>query len=117
MYRRRAIDCCAVVGFVCLSSIALAQSAPDEGRHFLLTRSYIRGLWTASSYERLWSAWGERFRPTDFDAQLRVRYGLHPAPYDNDGLLMGFRRESNRRHTGHRLHALSRWERPSRKNS
>jgi mono/diheme cytochrome c family protein len=30
--------------------------------------------------------------PADYDAAFRARYGLHPAPYPNDGLPMGLRK-------------------------
>ena len=31
-------------------------------------------------------------KPADYDAAFRERYGLHPAPYPNDGLPMGLRK-------------------------
>jgi mono/diheme cytochrome c family protein len=33
-------------------------------------------------------------KPTDYDAAFRDRYGLHPAPYPNDGLPMGLRKSN-----------------------
>ena len=37
------------------------------------------------------SGGGVTEKPADYDAAFRDRYGLHPAPYPNDGLPMGLR--------------------------
>jgi mono/diheme cytochrome c family protein len=42
------------------------------------------------AYENAWKRWGQKEKPADFERRFRERYGLHPAPYDNQGLPMGF---------------------------
>jgi mono/diheme cytochrome c family protein len=46
-------------------------------------------VWSARAYDQLWKLWGRSDKPADFDSLLRERYGLYPAPYNNDGLPMG----------------------------
>jgi hypothetical protein len=46
-------------------------------------------LWPLAAYENAWKQWGVKERPANYDAVFRERYGLHAAPYDNDGLPMG----------------------------
>lgn len=41
------------------------------------------------AYDNIWKQWGVKERPADFDRLLRERYGLHAAPYENNGLPMG----------------------------
>jgi hypothetical protein len=45
------------------------------------------------AYENAWKHWGLREKPApeQYDRLFRERYGLHPAPYANDGLPMGLR--------------------------
>lgn len=58
-----------------------------------LTRSaFVPGFWTLQSIERVWQQWGVSAKPANYAAALYQRYGLHPAPYPNDGLPMGLRR-------------------------
>src|SRR5262245_30062925 len=77
-----------------VTTAAIAQVGPKDGRTALLSRSYIEGSWTASGFDRLWRAAGETSRPPDLAGYLRARYGLHPAPYENGGLPMGLRKEA-----------------------
>jgi mono/diheme cytochrome c family protein len=42
-----------------------------------------------AAFERIWTRWGLSERPASFADNLRDRYGLHAAPYENDGLPMG----------------------------
>ena len=65
--------------------------AAGRGRAALLERCFSAPLVARAAYERLWKQWGLASRPEDFDAQVRERYGLHDAPYPNDGLPMGLR--------------------------
>ena len=46
-------------------------------------------VWSASAYENVWKQWGLREKPADFAEAFRARYGVHPAPYENNGLPMG----------------------------
>ena len=47
------------------------------------------GAWSAKTYDNVWKQWGLKEKPADFAKAVRDRYGLHEAPYDNDGLPMG----------------------------
>src|SRR4051794_2578641 len=90
----------AVTVCLCATSqgIEPAQSpSADRGRDALLNRCFSEPFIRRSRYETLWKQWGLPSRPDDFDAQLRQRYGLHDAPYPNDGLPMGLRPTTGRR--------------------
>ncbi|HEY2944591.1 MAG TPA: acyl-CoA desaturase [Vicinamibacteria bacterium] len=66
-------------------------AAASRGEQTLLGRTYGYGVpfYRESAYWNVWKVWGLPARPPDFEAKLRERYGLHPAPYDNGGLPMG----------------------------
>jgi mono/diheme cytochrome c family protein len=67
------------------------EAAARRGEAALLGRCFSAPLVTRAAYDRLWKQWGLKERPADFDDQVRQRYGLHEAPYPNDGLPMGLR--------------------------
>jgi hypothetical protein len=67
------------------------KNAARRGKEALLGQSFAPPLVTRSAYEDLWRVWGLKERPADFDRRLRERYGLHEAPYPNQGLPMGLR--------------------------
>lgn len=71
---------------------ASPESAAERGHAALTGTAFIRGFWPASAYARAWRQWGVPEKPTDYDTAFRERYGLHPAPYPNDGLPMGLRK-------------------------
>jgi stearoyl-CoA desaturase (delta-9 desaturase) len=66
-------------------------AAIARGEQTLLGRTYGYGVpfYRESAYWNLWKVWGLPARPPDYEARVRERYGLHPAPYDNGGLPMG----------------------------
>ncbi|MCS7016920.1 MAG: c-type cytochrome [Gemmatales bacterium] len=64
---------------------------PQRGREALLTRAYLPVAWSEQTYHSVWKVWGLSEKPADFEERFRDRYGLHPAPYPNDGLPMGLR--------------------------
>jgi len=70
---------------------AAAEPSAERGRDALLGRCFSAPFVSRAGYETLWKQWGLKSRPDDFDAQVRRRYGLHEAPYPNDGLPMGLR--------------------------
>lgn len=85
--------------------LVLAQAArgdgPDEaaerGRKALTTTGYLKPAWGDAAYRRAGRLWGDRapaanLNDDDYAALFNERYGLHPAPYPNDGLPMGLRR-------------------------
>jgi mono/diheme cytochrome c family protein len=49
-------------------------------------------FWSLRAYQEAWRLWGVAEQPADYDRLFRERYGLHPAPYENGGLPMGFTR-------------------------
>ena len=65
---------------------------PERGRHALLTRAFNPPVWSLSAYDNVWKQWGLKEKPADFEKRFMERYGLHPAPYDNDGFPMGLRK-------------------------
>ena len=77
------------------------EVSPDRGRDALLSASHISAMWPVEAYDKVWEVWGVAERPTNYAAAFQERYGLHPAPYENDGLPMGLRRaEGNGRAGG-----------------
>jgi mono/diheme cytochrome c family protein len=76
-----------------LAAPAAAEPSPAErGKRALTGTAFIRAFWPTFAYGNAWRAWGLAEKPADYDAAFRERYGLHPAPYPNDGLPMGLRK-------------------------
>jgi hypothetical protein len=78
------------------SSIA-DRSAAERGRIALTLTGFLKPEWSEAAYgqaRRLWDqpAPDPDRDPAAYTAAFRHRYGLHPAPYPNDGLPMGLRR-------------------------
>jgi mono/diheme cytochrome c family protein len=72
-----------------------AEPTPAErGKAALLGTAYNPPTMSRAAYENLWKQWGLAEKPAaaDYDRLVRERYGLHPAPYPNDGLPMGLRK-------------------------
>ncbi len=67
------------------------DEAATRGKKALLTKSYNPPTMAVSNRDNAWKNWGLKQKPDDFDQLFRERYGLHPAPYPNDGLPMGLR--------------------------
>lgn len=70
-------------------------TAAQRGRANLLSKNYNPPVWPRAAYDAAWKHWGVEHRPTadDYPRLFRERYGLHPAPYPNDGLPMGLRQD------------------------
>lgn len=66
-------------------------TAAERGKKALLETAFIPSFWPKAAYESAWRQWGVAAKPADYPAAFRERYGLHPAPYPNDGLPMGLR--------------------------
>ena len=88
-----------VLAAACAVPSAGAEPSAERGREALLTRCFSAPFVSRARYETLWKQWGLASRPADFDAQVRERYGLHEAPYPNDGLPMGLRPTRSRKGT------------------
>ncbi len=64
----------------------------ERGYQALTQTAFIPGFWSTNALANAWKQWGLKEKPADYDAAIRERYGLHPAPYPNDGLPMGLRK-------------------------
>ena len=85
---------CVAGGLVCEASVLAGDERrgdPQRGRAALLERAYLPVAWSEQAYQNVWKIWGLKEKPANFEALFRERYGLHPAPYPNDGLPMGLR--------------------------
>ncbi len=84
-----------IVGLI-LMTVGLSQAEPNEaaqrGKKALESHSFNPAVWSKKAYENVWKQWGLTSRPADFDRRLRERFGLHTAPFPNDGLPMGLRK-------------------------
>ena len=75
----------------------LERSAAERGRIALTLTGFLKPEWSAAAYRRAGRLWDlpapdpDR-EPTAYAKAFQFRYGLHPAPYPNDGLPMGLRR-------------------------
>jgi len=72
------------------------QAAVERGRIALTQRGHLKGSWTREAYAKAGSLWGvsypdPRTDPEGYARAFNQRYGLHEAPYPNDGLPMGLR--------------------------
>jgi mono/diheme cytochrome c family protein len=83
-----------------LSILPILTAAPtpdsnpaERGKQALLGKCYSPPTMTRGAYDRVWRQWGVKDKPVpaDYDRLFRQRYGLHEAPYPNDGLPMGLR--------------------------
>jgi hypothetical protein len=74
-----------------------ADSAAERGREAMTATGYLKPAWSGQAYSRAGRVWNtpapdpER-APEAYATAFAERYGLHPAPYPNDGLPMGLRR-------------------------
>jgi mono/diheme cytochrome c family protein len=72
-----------------------ADEAPsaERGRKALLGRNFTPPTIPLGAYDNAWRVWDPlaRERPADYSFRFRERYGLHEAPYPNDGYPMGLR--------------------------
>jgi mono/diheme cytochrome c family protein len=70
-------------------------TAPDaaRGEKALLARSFTPPSLSLQAYQNAWKTWGEDLneQPPDYARRFRERYGLHEAPYPNNGYPMGIR--------------------------
>ena len=87
------LACCVALN---MATKGVAASPDDKteaqrGEAALLTRCFSPSVVSRQGYDSLWQTWGLTAKPADFDRAVRERYGLHPAPYPNEGLPMGLR--------------------------
>ena len=99
----RVLAGCARAGLACLASNAWAGSTPtDPGAASsaagvaLTQHSYLKAEWKIDAYRNAAKLWGTpapdpEKDPEGYARAFAVHYGLHPAPYPNEGLPMGLR--------------------------
>lgn len=73
------------------SETASKTPSAERGYTLLTTKAFVPAIWSRSAYESAWKTWKLKEKPSDYEAAVRERYGLHAAPYANDGLPMGLR--------------------------
>ncbi len=70
-----------------------ATPTPSQRGYQALTETaFIPAFWKTSAVPNAWKQWGLKEKPANYDAAFRDRYGLHAAPYPNDGFPMGLRK-------------------------
>ena len=70
--------------------------AAERGREALTLRGHLKPAWKKDVYRLAGKLWGDGApdpdrEPEAYAAAFNQRYGLHAAPYPNDGLPMGLR--------------------------
>ena len=86
-----------------LCGLQAGEPSPEvavRGRKAPLSRSFNPPAFSRKAYDEVWRQWGLKEKPKDCDHLFRERYGLHPAPYPNNGLPMGLRQASSLFGTG-----------------
>ncbi len=63
----------------------------SRGKHALLQENHLNAMWSRKAYEDAWKLWGLDQKPSHYLETFAARYGLHPPPYENNGLPMGLR--------------------------
>jgi hypothetical protein len=85
----------AVLFALALPASAAEPTAAERGYKALTETAFIPAFWSQKALPEAWRVWdGVKEKPADYDAALRDRYGLHPAPYPNGGLPMGLRKST-----------------------
>jgi mono/diheme cytochrome c family protein len=82
---------CAGLAFLARAPGAEGPSPAERGRVALLARNYNPTIWSTKAYENAWRQWGISQKPANYAEAFREHYGLHHAPYPNDGYPMGIR--------------------------
>src|SRR6267142_2060652 len=73
------------------SNPSVKEGTPAErGRDAVTRHPFNPPFWSVKAYQEAWKQWGVAEKPADYDRAFREHYGLHAAPYDNQGLPMGF---------------------------
>ena len=72
-------------------------AAAERGRVALTLKGFLKPEWSEAVYRNAARLWDQPAPDPDNDpggyaAVFRYRYGLHPAPFPNDGLPLGLRR-------------------------
>src|SRR5205823_12185231 len=72
---------------------AAEPGAAERGEKAMLGRHFTPPTFSVSGFQNVWKLWdgNPKEKPGDYDAAFRSYYGLHPAPYPNNGYPMGLR--------------------------
>jgi len=84
-----------LVLLACVAPVGAAEKEEppaEKGYKALTQTAFIPAFWTTKALPNAWKQWGVTEKPADYAAAVRERYGLHEAPYPNDGLPMGLRK-------------------------
>jgi len=65
------------------------KTPAERGWSALSEKTLNPGLWSPRAFDNLWKTWGLKEKPADYDQAVRQRYGLHIAPFANQGLPLG----------------------------
>ena len=78
---------------VSCGSPAAEPSPAQRGEKALLGRHFTPPTFSLSAYQNVWKFWDGTLKekPANYDEAFRAYYGLHSAPYPNNGLPMGLR--------------------------
>ena len=94
-----------LLGLVLVATAQAFDDTPAErGRKALTSRSFIGPAWSEAAFAKVGALWSEGHpdpekSPKEYAEAFAHKYGLHPAPYPNDGLPMGLRKAQNRQKT------------------
>jgi mono/diheme cytochrome c family protein len=69
------------------------DTAAQRGEKALLGRAFTPPAWSPRAYQTVWRRWGGDLKqaPADYAAAFAEHYGLHAAPFPNNGYPMGLR--------------------------
>jgi mono/diheme cytochrome c family protein len=84
-----AVMAAVLAGLVAPMANAAGSSSPEHGREIMFHRSLNPATWSLQAYEDAWKQWGVAEKPADYAKAFMERYGLHAAPFDNQGRPMG----------------------------
>jgi mono/diheme cytochrome c family protein len=72
-------------------------TAAERGQNALQTRHFTPPTFSINSYQTVWRLWDNapKEKPASYAEAFRDYYGMHPAPYPNNGLPMGLREAPN----------------------
>jgi mono/diheme cytochrome c family protein len=95
--RLAALAVAAWLGTASAEDRGLDPAAVERGRIALTQNAFLKPAWKAETYYKVGEQWGipypdPKCDPGGYAAAFNERYGLHPAPFPNDGLPLGLRR-------------------------
>ncbi len=85
-----------VVGCSSVVAAEVDAEAAERGYRALTQGAWLKSAWKDATFRDAGRLWGEastaELDPSAYSLAFGRRYGLHPAPFPNDGLPMGLRR-------------------------